>query len=72
MYSKITQHEKDFAHAMSLKLRLNREKKAAEQKERHLIAQAGEFRMTFVRAAISKHPNLTVKEALQMMSELGF
>lgn len=72
MHPKITQHDKDFAHAMSLKLRLSREKKAAEQKERQLIAQAGEFRMMFVRAAIERHPTLTVEEALEMMSELGF
>ena len=72
MYPKIKQIDKEFAHAMSLKLRLNREKKAAEQKERQLIAQAGEFRMVFVRAAIEKHPTLTVEEALQMMNEQGF
>ena len=34
MTSELSQHDKDFAHAMALKLRLNRERKAAEKKNR--------------------------------------
>ena len=37
MTSELSQHDKDFAHAMALKLRLNRERKAAEKKEQKLI-----------------------------------
>ena len=55
-----------------MKLRLSREKKAAEEKEKKLIEEAGDFRMSFVRMAIKKHPTLTVEQALKMMGELGF
>ena len=72
MTSELSQHDKDFAHAMALKLRLSREKRAAEEKEHKLIEEAGEFRMSFVRNAIKKHPNLTIEQALKMMDELGF
>tara|TARA_Y200000002_G_C22126938_1_gene433196 strand:+ start:290 stop:466 length:177 start_codon:yes stop_codon:yes gene_type:complete len=37
MTSELSQHDKDFAHGMALKLRLSREKKAAEEKEQKLI-----------------------------------
>ena len=60
MTSELSQHDKDFAYAMALKLRLNREKRAAEEKEQKLIEEAGDFRMSFVRTAIKKHPNLTI------------
>ena len=72
MTSELSQHDKDFAYAMALKLRLNRERKATEEKEQKLIEEAGEFRMSFVRTAIKKHPTLTVEQALKMMGELGF
>ena len=72
MTSELSKHDKDFAHAMALKLRLNREKRAAEEKEQKLIEEAGDFRMSFVRSAIKKHPTLTVEQALKMMGELGF
>ena len=72
MTLELSQHDKDFAHAMALKLRLNREKRAAEEKEQKLIEEAGDFRMSFVRTAIKKHPNLTIEEALKMMDERGF
>ena len=72
MTSELSQHDKDFAHAMALKLRLNREKRAAEEKEQKLIEEAGDFRMSFVREAIEKHPNLTIEQALKMMDERGF
>ena len=67
MTSELSQHDKDFAHAMALKLRLSRKKKAAEEKEKKLIEEAGDFRMSFVRMAIKKHPTLTVEQALKMM-----
>ena len=68
---KLSQHEQDFADAMALKLRLNRERLAEEEKERKLIAEAGEFRMAIVRSAMKRHPNLTVEEALKMMDFFG-
>ena len=69
--NKLSKKDQDFAHAMALKLRLNRERLAEEEKERKLIAEAGEFRMAIVRAAMRDHPNLTVEEALKMMDFLG-
>jgi len=72
MTSELSQHDKDFAHAMALKLRVNREKRAEEEKQQKLIEEAGDFRMSIVRAAMKRHPNLTVETALKMMDEMGF
>ena len=69
--NKLSKKDQDFADAMALKLRLNRERLAEEEKERKLIAEAGEFRMAIVRAAMKDHPNLTVEEALKMMDFFG-
>ena len=69
--NKLSKKDQDFAHAMALKLRLNRERLAEEERERKLIAEAGEFRMAIVRAAMKDHPNLTVEEALKMMDFFG-
>ena len=56
---------------MALKLRLNRERLAEEEKQQKLIAEAGEFRMAIVRSAMERHPDLTVEEALKMMDFFG-
>ena len=72
MTSELSQHDKDFAHAMALKLHINRERRAEEEKQRKLIEEAGDFRMSIVRAAMKLHPNLTVETALKMMDEMGF
>lgn len=72
MASDISQHDKDFAHAMALKLRLNRGKRAEEEKRQKLIEEAGSFRMSFVRAAMERHPDLDIETALKMMDEFGF
>ena len=69
--NKLSKKDQDFAHAMALKLRLNRERLAEEEKERKLIAEAGEFRMAIVRAAMKDHPDLTVEKALEMMDFFG-
>ena len=69
--NKLSKKDQDFADAMALKLRLNRERLAEEEKERKLIAEAGEFRMAIVRAAMKDHPDLTVEEALKMMDFFG-
>ena len=69
--NKLSKKDQDFANAMALKLRLNRERLAEEEKERKLIAEAGEFRMAIVKAAMKDHPNLTVEEALKMMDFFG-
>ena len=69
--NKLSKKDQDFAHAMALKLRLNRERLAEEERERKLIAEAGEFRMAIVRSAMKRHPDLTVEEALKMMDFFG-
>ena len=69
--NKLSKKDQDFAHAMALKLRLNRERLAEEEREQKLIAEAGEFRMAIVRAAMKDHPNLNVEEALKMMDFFG-
>ena len=71
MSDKLLKNDKDFAHAMALKLRLNRESIAEKEKQQKLIAEAGEFRMAIVRAAMKDHPGLTVEEALEMMDFFG-
>ena len=69
--NKLSKKDQDFADAIALKLRLNRERLAEEEKERKLIAEAGEFRMAIVRAAMKDHPDLTVEKALEMMGFFG-
>ena len=69
--NKLSKKDQDFADAMALKLRLNRERLAEEERQRKLIAKAGEFRMAIVRAAMRDHSGLTVEEALEMMEFLG-
>ena len=69
--NKLSKKDQDFADAMALKLRLNRERLAEEEKQRKLISEVGEFRMAIVRAAMKDHPNLTVEEALKMMDFFG-
>ena len=69
--NKLSKKDQDFADAMALKLRLNRERLAEQERERKLIAEAGEFRMAIVRAAMKDHPGLSVEEALEMMDFFG-
>ena len=69
--NKLSKKDQDFADAMALKLRLNRERLAEQERERKLIADAGEFRMAIVRAAMKDHPGLSVEEALEMMDFFG-
>jgi hypothetical protein len=72
MTLKLSQHDKDFADAMALKLRLNREGKAVAEKEQKLIEETGDFRMSIARDAIKNHPELTIEEVLKGMREMGF
>ena len=63
--------DRDFAHAMALKLRLNRQNLAEKEKQQRLIEEAGEFRMAIVGSAMKEHPNLTVEAALEMLEWYG-
>lgn len=61
--------DEEFAKAMALKLRLNRERLEEEERQRKLIEEAGEFRMEKVRSTMKRNPNLTVEEALRTIDE---
>ena len=69
---KLSQYEQDFAHAMALKLRINREQREKEEERRRLVEEYGEFRISIARGVIEDHPGLSLEEALQMIKEGGF
>ena len=69
---KLSKHEQDFANAMALKLRLNREQREKEEERRRLVKEYGEFRISIARGVIEDHPGLSLEEALQMIKEGGF
>jgi hypothetical protein len=60
----LSQYDQDFAHAMALKLRLNRKQK--------LINKYGEFRVTIAEQTCEEHPKADLEEVIQMMEEAGF
>ena len=65
----LSEYDKDFADAMALKLRLNRE---ARSRRADLIERHGEFRLGIAEETCKDHPGLTLEEALEMMEEFGF
>ena len=65
----LSEYDQDFAHAMALKLRLNRE---ARSRRADLIERHGEFRLGIAEQSSKRHPGLTLEEALEMMEEFGF
>ena len=69
---KLSKHEQDFADAMALKLRINREQRAEEEKRRKLIEKAGDFRVSIAKEVMREHPGLSLEKALEMMMEGGF
>ena len=62
-------YDQDFAHAMALKLRLNRESRS---RRADLIKRHGEFRLSIAEQSYKDHPGLTLEKALEMMEEFGF
>ena len=69
---KLSQYEQDFADAMALKLRINREQREKEEERRRLVKEYGEFRISIARGVIEDHPGLSLEEALRMIKEGGF
>ena len=72
----LSQNDEDFAHAMALKLRLNRE---AHQTEARLRAEYGDFRYDIAADTVSGHQErgsagdgLTVEYVLKCMDSMGF
>ena len=69
---KLSKHEQDFADAMALKLRINREQREKEEERRRLVKEYGEFRISIARGVIEDHPGLSLEKALEMIKEGGF
>ena len=69
---KLSQHEQDFADAMALKLRLNREQREKDKEDRKLVEEYGDFRISIARDVIQDHPGLSLEEAVKMIKEGGF
>ena len=72
----LSQKEKDFAEAMALKLRINRQARAEEQRLRE---EYGDFRYDIARDCVSRHkksgtarPGLTITSVLKDMDAWGF
>ena len=72
----LSQKEKDFTKAMALKLCLNREARAEEQRLRE---EYGDFRYDIARDCLSRHkksgtagPGLTITSVLKDMDAWGF
>ena len=72
----LSQEEKDFAEAMALKLRINRQARAEEQRLRE---EYGDFRYAIARDCVSRHkksgtagPGLTIVSVLKDMDAWGF
>ena len=68
----LSKHEQDFADAMALKLRINREQREKDEERRRLVKEYGEFRISIAKGVIEDHPGLSLEEALQMIKEGGF
>ena len=74
----LSQHDQDFAHAMQLKLRLNREQRnsqtsemSAEDNEQSEQTVGDSLRSSIIQSAMQRHPDLTEQTAREMMDELG-
>ena len=72
----LSKHDQDFADAMALKLRLNREARLTEAR---LRGEYGDFRYDIAAECVSDHqkagtagPDLTVLVVLEMMERDGF
>jgi hypothetical protein len=65
----LSEYDQDFAHAMALKLRLNREPRS---RRADLIKRHGEFRLGIAEQSCKRHPGLALEKALQMMEEFVF
>ena len=69
---KLSQHEQDFADAMALELRLNREQREKDKERQRLVEEYGDFRISIARDVIQDHPGLSLEKALEMIKEGGF
>ena len=75
----LSQEEKDFAEAMALKLRLNREARAKREEELRLRKKYGDFRYAIAKDCVFQHQKngtagqvLTIASVLKDMDAWGF
>ena len=71
-------YDQDFAHAMALKLRLNREQRDSQtsavwalDKEPSEQTVGDSLRNSIIQAAMQDHPALTEETARRMLDEIG-
>mgnify|MGYP006906425249 CR=1 FL=1 len=77
--NKFSQKDQDFADAMAIKLRINRERLRKAEEANNKInnlsdkrkSEIGDFRLSIIQNAIEDHPDLDVESALEMMEEFG-
>jgi len=74
----LSKYDHDFAYAMALKLRLNREQRnsqasemSAQRKEQSGQTLCGSLRNLIIQNAMEDHLGLTEQDAQKMLSELG-
>ena len=68
----------EFAEAMKLKLRLNREQRNSQAKKVSQVANepseptgGNSLRASIIQSAMARHPNLTEEIAQKMLDEMG-
>ena len=77
--NKFSQKDQDFADAMAIKLRINRERLRKAEEANNKInnlsdkrkSEIGDFRLSIIQSAMEDHPDLDVESALKMMEEFG-
>ena len=74
----LSKYDQGFAHAMALKLRLNREQRNSQTSE--MLAPDNEpskqtvgdsLRSSIIQSAMQDHPGLTSQKAQEMLDEIG-
>ena len=69
----LSKYDTDFANAMALKLRLNREARQSKEHETVIVPTNAPYdRNEEIQKLVAKHPGLTPEEAEQGLRELGF
>ena len=74
----LSQYDQDFADAMALKLRLNREQRNSQTSEMSSPDNESSeqtvgdsLRNSIIRSAMQRHPDLTEETARKMLDEIG-
>ena len=74
----LSQYDQDFADAMALKLRLNREQRNSQTSEMSSPDNESSeqtvgdsLRSSIIQSAMERHPDLTEETAQEMLDEIG-